>query len=175
MALTPIHAQVSKAYAQVLDKAAQGRRDGCCGGSVTALAGYGHETAAYQGVSGLSFGCGNPLALAGVQAGQTVLNLGSGAVFWRAKTWPVSKAASPACAWWAARHNLHRIAMRLWRNHGKACRTLRCPGGRRPPAAGPAAAPGWWKVGARANGCITVWPLQPHPPRGEVAPVHRTS
>ncbi|MCA1945497.1 MAG: methyltransferase domain-containing protein [Desulfovibrio sp.] len=79
MAFTPIHVQVSKAYAEALDQAARGQRGGCCGGSVTAFAGYDAHTAAYGSVGGLSFGCGNPLALAGVQPGQTVLDLGSGA------------------------------------------------------------------------------------------------
>ena len=56
---------VSKAYA----KAVQGS-GGCCSQS----AGYGD--ALDQGVQ--SFGCGNPLAFAGVQPGETVVDLGSG-------------------------------------------------------------------------------------------------
>ncbi|AGW13159.1 methyltransferase domain-containing protein [Megalodesulfovibrio gigas] len=79
MSLAPIHTQVSKAYAEALELATQGQRGGCCGGSVTVFAGYGQEASDYQGVQSLSFGCGNPLALAGVQPGQTVLDLGSGA------------------------------------------------------------------------------------------------
>ena len=43
------------------------------------MAGYGEEVAEYADVAATSFGCGNPLALAGVQPGQTVLDLGSGA------------------------------------------------------------------------------------------------
>ncbi len=56
---------VSEAYA----KAVQGS-GGCCSQS----AGYGEEL--NKGVQ--SFGCGNPLAFAEVQPGQTVLDLGSG-------------------------------------------------------------------------------------------------
>ncbi|GAB7082395.1 methyltransferase domain-containing protein [Megalodesulfovibrio paquesii] len=73
------HLQVSTAYSRALEQALQGARDGCCGGSVVAFAGYGPEAATYDGVSGLSFGCGNPLALAGVQPGEVVLDLGCGA------------------------------------------------------------------------------------------------
>ena len=56
---------VSKAYA----KAVQGS-SGCCSQS----AGYGEELDREV----QSFGCGNPLALAGVKPGETVLDLGSG-------------------------------------------------------------------------------------------------
>jgi len=83
-----VRSQVSDAYAAVITK---GR--GCCGGSdsgcggggdalagvAAKLSGYGEEAKEHAEVS--SFGCGNPLAFAGVEPGQTVLDLGSGAGF----------------------------------------------------------------------------------------------
>ena len=68
----------------------------CCGGesgtadSLTAPSGEGYSSASYysddekssapQG-SNLGLGCGNPLAIASLHSGQTVLDLGSGAGF----------------------------------------------------------------------------------------------
>ena len=61
----------------------------CCGGSATAkgepvavaaqTAGYTEEAERYGDAADSSFGCGNPLAFAGVTEGQTVVDLGSGA------------------------------------------------------------------------------------------------
>jgi len=48
-------------------------------GAVVENAGYGDEAKTFEGAAGASFGCGNPLAFAGVEPGQTVLDLGSGA------------------------------------------------------------------------------------------------
>ena len=81
-----IRKQVSQAYTQALQRAKQGG-SGCCGpsacvepaGSAARTAGYGTELAAHTEAGQSSFGCGNPLALAGVERGQTVLDLGSGA------------------------------------------------------------------------------------------------
>jgi len=75
--------QVSRAYADAVS-----RPEGCCcgGGSVpkgvaAQLAGYGADELRLLPDDAVvnSFGCGNPLALAGVKPGQTVLDLGSGA------------------------------------------------------------------------------------------------
>lgn len=58
-------------------------RPSCCApqsgpGTISNLAGY--EPAPHQKeVAGQSFGCGNPLAFAAIEPGQTVLDLGSGA------------------------------------------------------------------------------------------------
>ncbi|MFQ5490869.1 MAG: arsenite methyltransferase [Phycisphaerae bacterium] len=78
-----VRKQVSAAYADSV------RRDGgsCCGGSVAPkgaaakLAGYGQEEFAALPAEAVvnSFGCGNPVALSGLQAGDVVLDLGSGA------------------------------------------------------------------------------------------------
>lgn len=65
------------------------KKSGCCSktpsgigaaATVTELAGYRDEVLASipQAAAESSFGCGDPLAFAGVQAGQTVLDLGSG-------------------------------------------------------------------------------------------------
>jgi arsenite methyltransferase len=71
---------VAQAYAEAV------RKETCCRGNrtpkgtVANLAGYGEEVASLpQDAVTNSFGCGNPLAFAGVVSGQTVLDLGSGA------------------------------------------------------------------------------------------------
>lgn len=78
-------AQVSRAYAEAVTRPASG--GGCCCGP-TIPKGEAAKLAGYQGedVAGLpddavvnAFGCGNPVAFSGVEAGQTVLDLGSGA------------------------------------------------------------------------------------------------
>ena len=58
----------------------------CCGGDVDAAAlaravGYDEKDLATAGEGNRGLGCGNPLALAAIQPGMTVLDLGSGAGF----------------------------------------------------------------------------------------------
>jgi ubiquinone/menaquinone biosynthesis C-methylase UbiE len=48
---------------------------------LASIAGYGPERELYKDAASTSFGCGVPLAFAGVLPGQTVLDLGSGAGF----------------------------------------------------------------------------------------------
>ena len=77
---------------------ARGEQSGC-GCATTADAaiaiGYSAEEVAFAGAGNLGLGCGNPLALAEIQPGMTVLDLGSGAGFdaflaWR-KVGPAGK------------------------------------------------------------------------------------
>jgi len=71
---------VQEKYGQV----ARGERSGCgCGStsSVAAAIGYSQEDLEVAGDANLGLGCGNPLALSGIQSGMTVLDLGSGAGF----------------------------------------------------------------------------------------------
>ena len=85
---------VQERYGQV----ARGERSGCgCGStaSVAAAIGYSQEDLEVAGDANLGLGCGNPLALSGIQPGMTVLDLGSGAGFdaflaWR-KVGPTGK------------------------------------------------------------------------------------
>ncbi len=75
-----IRTQVKDAYGRAISKSG-----GCCGdapeSTYARAIGYSPEETAASGeaVAGTSMGCGNPLAFSGVQAGQTVLDLGSGA------------------------------------------------------------------------------------------------
>lgn len=66
--------------------------EGCCGSTTTCCAtgepetialqiGYSPEDVALAGEGNLGLGCGNPLALAAIEPGMTVLDLGSGAGF----------------------------------------------------------------------------------------------
>ena len=74
-----IHRLVRDRYAQI----ARAESPGCCGTSVVEdaeLLGYSPEQArAIPAGANLGLGCGNPLAHAHVRAGETVLDLGSGA------------------------------------------------------------------------------------------------
>ena len=77
-----VRQSVNRAYARAITA---GR--GCCGGDTASctttagLAGYDADTLAAipADAASHSFGCGNPLALADVEPGSTVLDLGSGA------------------------------------------------------------------------------------------------
>ncbi len=80
-----VHEQVSQAYTEALRRSEAGGT-GCCGplttpaGAAAQLAGYDLESDSVpSNVAQSSFGCGNPLAFAGVRPGETVLDLGSGA------------------------------------------------------------------------------------------------
>ncbi len=69
---TPVHESVRKHYAE------QARASQSCCGSQNTL--YPEEmiSTVPGEIAGFSLGCGNPLALAGMQPGETVLDLGSG-------------------------------------------------------------------------------------------------
>lgn len=75
---------VKRAYTEALARA-KARTGGCYGGAcepvaeASKTAGYDAEREAYAEAAPSSFGCGNPLAFAGVREGETVLDLGSGA------------------------------------------------------------------------------------------------
>lgn len=77
---TPIHETVRKHYAERITSSAS-----CCGGSSDCCS---SESSLYpadllatlpEGESTISYGCGDPITLASLQPGQTVLDLGSGA------------------------------------------------------------------------------------------------
>src|ERR1041385_7019296 len=56
--------------------------DGCCTSTSTDMLGYSVEDSAIAPeAANLGLGCGNPLAIASLQPGQTILDLGSGAGF----------------------------------------------------------------------------------------------
>jgi arsenite methyltransferase len=55
--------------------------DGCCTLTTATDLGYSTEDAALGDGANLGLGCGNPIAIASLQPGQTVLDLGSGAGF----------------------------------------------------------------------------------------------
>lgn len=82
-----IRQDVSRTYARAVEKSSpQECGCGCCGGPVSSgvaakLAGYSREEMAALPPDAVvnSFGCGNPVALAAIREGDTVLDLGSGA------------------------------------------------------------------------------------------------
>ncbi len=87
-----IRKDVSRTYAEALKRSQMSKSGSCCGDpqlpdgstladtTVAAAAGYGVSLApTHAEAAQSSFGCGNPLAFAGVEAGQTVVDLGSGA------------------------------------------------------------------------------------------------
>jgi len=82
---TEIREQVKKSYREALQRSRTGG-GGCCSGAsqptgaAAKLVDYGADAADLptEAVTS-SFGCGNPLAFAGVREGQVVLDLGSGA------------------------------------------------------------------------------------------------
>src|SRR5512147_2837351 len=78
---TPIHEAVREHYAERIKSNAS-----CCGGSTDCCSTsdsnlYPTEllTILPEGESAVSYGCGDPITLASLQPGQTVLDLGSGA------------------------------------------------------------------------------------------------
>jgi len=82
-----VREEVSRTYADALNKAKQKAGGGCCTSScgsgghgfLAKLAGYDQASQECGQALSTSFGCGNPLAFSEVQPGQTVLDLGSGA------------------------------------------------------------------------------------------------
>lgn len=88
-----IHEEVQKRYGRIADEFKLEVSAACCGDSVDNAC-CGNEEAQYEAlfsnlysadtswlpedVTGLSLGCGDPITLAGLQPGQTVLDLGSG-------------------------------------------------------------------------------------------------
>lgn len=87
---TPIHQSVQEAYGRIATQGGSsccGPSSSCCGGGGEAEAialalGYSaDELAAIPEGSNLGLSCGNPTALASLQPGETVLDLGSGAGF----------------------------------------------------------------------------------------------
>ena len=84
-----VRAEVSKSYARAIEKTkddeAHGGPESCCGSKVKTenveAIGYTADEVAALPSDALvsSFGCGNPLAFAGVKPGETVVDLGSGA------------------------------------------------------------------------------------------------
>ena len=82
-----VRAQVSKAYANAVTLSVKQGGNACCSntlpvGIAAQTAGYSDdETGEYSEAAQSSFGCGNPLAFVGVNEGETVLDLGSGAGF----------------------------------------------------------------------------------------------
>jgi SAM-dependent methyltransferase len=75
--------EVSEAYERALERS-KAKPTGCCSsapaGNAARLADYGDDALDQpEEAVNSSFGCGNPLAFAGVKAGEVVLDLGSGA------------------------------------------------------------------------------------------------
>lgn len=84
-----VRRHVADAYSAALELS-RTKGSGCgCGpetratpaGAAARVAGYDEESRDFSETAASSFGCGNPLAFAGVEAGQTVVDLGSGAGF----------------------------------------------------------------------------------------------
>ena len=82
-----VKAAVRKTYGEIAEgKVAGGccNSSGCCGSSPTSSAGIGYsddERGSVPAGADLGLGCGNPQAIASLQSGERVLDLGSGAGF----------------------------------------------------------------------------------------------
>lgn len=82
-----VKAALARRKAKAAGQKPAAKKGGCCGGSavpdnaLTTLAGYDRESLASLPADAVtsSFGCGNPVALAAIREGDTVLDLGSGA------------------------------------------------------------------------------------------------
>ena len=75
-------AAITEAVRERYGSIARGERSGCCSPTAhTPAIGYTAGDLVAAGAANLGLGCGNPLALAGVEPGMTVLDLGSGAGF----------------------------------------------------------------------------------------------
>lgn len=87
MAATDIREKVKERYGKIAQR--EVNTAGCCGGGTPSAAetisqAVGYETSDLQSVpdgANLGLGCGNPVALAAIREGDTVLDLGSGAGF----------------------------------------------------------------------------------------------
>jgi arsenite methyltransferase len=76
--------QITTAVQEHYGAIARGEKSGCgcaTGSEVATVIGYSQEDLTIAGDANLGLGCGNPLALAEVKPGMTVLDLGSGAGF----------------------------------------------------------------------------------------------
>ncbi len=83
-----IRQAVRERYGTIAEARGAEAEAGCCGPATSSLDEKAHhygysseETAAVPQGANLGLGCGNPLAIASLQVGQTVLDLGSGAGF----------------------------------------------------------------------------------------------
>jgi len=77
-----IRDEVRRRYGSTAAGESSGCGDGCCTSTSADVLGYSaEESAIAPEAASLGLGCGNPLAIASLQPGQTVLDLGSGAGF----------------------------------------------------------------------------------------------
>ena len=77
-----IREEVRRRYGAAATGESSRRSDGCCNSTGADALGYSaEESAIAPEAANLGLGCGNPLAIASLQPGQTVLDLGSGAGF----------------------------------------------------------------------------------------------
>lgn len=82
--MAKVEADIIESVRQHYSAIAQGKKCGCGSGDASQVArtiGYSPQELEAAGQANLGLGCGNPLALAAIQPGMTVLDLGSGAGF----------------------------------------------------------------------------------------------